>query len=238
MSFRIAWFWLVAVSAAYAAPTPPAPSAPIVSKPLAGYLYSREVAWGRYHDPMVFALADGVEMKADLNGWKWEQVNAWPKGKKLFLCYDEARGATLLDPATGRWLVVRHIWDAQGRFAHPIDAHIASLQAETTLDMINAAQEAQRLWRLEIDRSVKEVLALPHLPKDVRDGFVALAKQRLDYCHGQIAFASAAIHADITGTAAGPMTGDYAASVYRDAFEHLAKVADAYAVFRHPPEER
>lgn len=204
---------------------------------LPGYLHTEEVSWGRYHDPGVYALKDGREMNVSLNGWKWEQVNAWPKGKKLFLCYDEARGATLLDPETKRWLIVRHIWDPNGKFVHPIADYVESLHPGSTYDIMSAHQEAERLWKLEIDRSVREVLALKHLPKDVRAGFIALTKTRLEYCRAQLAFGGAAIHADITGTAAGPMTCDYAASLYRDAFEHLSKVSEAYLAFDRPPEK-
>ena len=206
-------------------------------QPMAGYLYSEEVVWHEYRDVGQYKLLDGRRLTVDLNGLKWEQVNAWPKGKKLTLCYDEARGATLQDPETKHVLLVRGLTKANGQFVHPIDRYLEALDPTTTLDMMSVSQEAQRLWRLEIDRTVREILGYKHLPKDVRAQFIALTKTRLDYCKQQADFGAAAIRADITGTAAGPMSGNYAERVYRDAYAQLVALADSYAVFKKPEEK-
>jgi hypothetical protein len=206
-------------------------------QPMAGYLYSEEVVWHEYRDVAQYKLLDGRRLTVDLNGLKWERVNAWPKGKKLTLCYDEARGATLVDPETKHVLLVRGLTKANGQFVHPIDRYLEALDPVTTLDMMSVSQEAQRLWRLEIDRTVREILGYPHLPKDVRAQFIALTKTRLDYCKQQSDFGSAAIRADITGTAAGPMSGNYAERVYRDAYAQLVALAESYVVFKNPEEK-
>lgn len=201
-------------------------------QPMAGYLYSEEVVWHEYRDVAQYKLLDGRRLTVDLNGLKWEQVNAWPKGKKLILCYDEARGATLVDPETKHVLLVRGLTKANGQFVHPIDRYVESLDPSTTVDMMSVNGEAERLWRLEIDRTVREILGYPHLPKDVRAQFIALTKARLDYCKQQAEFGGAAIRADITGTAAGPMSGNYAERIYRDAYAQLVALADSYVVFK------
>ena len=203
-------------------------------QPLAGYLYSEEVVWNEYRDVGQYKLQDGRRLTVDLNGLKWEQVNAWPKGKKLHLCYDESKGATLLDPESKHVLIVRAITKANGQFAHPLDRYLESLDASSTYDMMSANHEALRLWKLEIDRAVREILDYSHLPKDVRAQFIALTKTRLDYCKQQVDFGGAAIRAEITGTAAGPMTGTYAERVYRDAYAQLVALAESYGVFKNP----
>lgn len=203
-------------------------------QPLAGYLYSEEVVWNEYRDVGQYKLQDGRRLTVDLNGLKWEQVNAWPKGKKLHLCYDESKGATLLDPESKHVLIVRAITKANGQFAHPLDRYLESLDASSTYDMMSANHEALRLWKLEIDRAVREILGYSHLPKDVRAQFIALTKTRLDYCKQQVDFGGAAIRAEITGTAAGPMTGTYAERVYRDAYAQLVALAESYGVFKNP----
>ncbi|MFM7242425.1 MAG: hypothetical protein ACKO3A_10180, partial [Opitutia bacterium] len=88
---------------------------------------------------------------------------------------------------------------------------------------------------LEIDRSVKAVLAKKHLPPEVRREFIALAATRLAYCRAQAMFAAQAIRTDIDGTIAGPMSGDYEAAVYRDAYFALARLAEHYQAFDRPP---
>ena len=203
-------------------------------QPLAGCLYSEQVVWHEYRDVGQYKLQDGRRLTVDLNGLKWEQVNAWPKGKKLHLCYDESKGATLLDPESKHVLIVRAITKANGQFAHPLDRYLESLDASSTYDMMSANHEALRLWKLEIDRAVREVLGYPHLPKDVRAQFIALTKTRLDYCKQQVDFGGAAIRAEITGTAAGPMTGTYAERVYRDAYAQLVALAESYGAFKNP----
>jgi len=206
-------------------------------QPLAGHLHSEEVVWNEYRDVGQYKLMDGRRLTVDLNGLKWEQVNAWPRGKKLTLCYDESKGATLLDPETKQVLIVRAITKANGQFAHPIDRYLESLDASSTYDMMSANHEALRLWKLEIDRAVREVLGYPHLPKDVRAQFIALTKTRLDYCRQQADFGGVAIRADITGSAAGPMSGNYAERIYRDAYAHLIALAESYAIFKNPSEK-
>ena len=97
--------------------------------------------------------------------------------------------------------------------------------------------EGVYLWKVEIDRSVREVLGLKHLPEDVRKRFIELTEVRLRYCKMQASFGGKAIHADITGTAAGPMVGDYYYDIYRDASFALSRLADTYQVYDRPPEK-
>ena len=79
------------------------------------------------------------------------------------------------------------------------------------------------------------MMAKKHLPDEVRRRFVELSATRLAYGRAQVTFAAQAIRADIDGTVAGPMIGDYEAGLYRDAYFALAKLADSYQAFDRPP---
>ena len=206
-------------------------------QPMAGTLYSEEVKWKDYHDVNQSYLADGRVLNLDFRAFGWEKVNKWPKGKQLVLCYEVGRGATLYDPETRTHLPVRHMCDKQGNSLHLIDAYVRSLDATNTYDMMSATHEGVHLWKVEIDRSVREVLGLKHLPAEVRKKFIELTEARLRYCKLQASFGGSAIHADITGTAAGPMVGDYYYDIYRDASFALSRLADTYQAFDRPPEK-
>lgn len=205
------------------------------TQPEDGYLHTETVTWDGFHDPNQGHLADGRVLSLEWKDKEWEVLNGWKKGQKLILCYDEANGASLLEPASKRRFLVGDAWKKAGGFAHPIDDYLASLGALSTYDMMSASYEATRLWRLEIDRVVKRVLAMKHLPQKKRDDFIALSAARVAYCELQGSFGAAAIHADITGTAAGPLGLSYVAGIYRDAYEHLADLADYLPAFDRAP---
>jgi hypothetical protein len=207
------------------------------SQPLTGYLYSETVVWDSYHDVNQSFLADGRVLSLEWKGKEWDIIAAWEKGQKLFLCYDEANGAMLMDPSSKRRFPVSGAWKKGGDFFHPIDAYLGSLEAFTTYDMMSASYEARRLWRLEIDRMVKKVLAKKHLPAKVRQEFIALTAARVKYCELQGSFGASSIHADITGTARGPLGLSYVARIYRDAFLHLADLADHLSAYDSEPEK-
>lgn len=206
-------------------------------QPMTGTLYSEEVKWKEYHDENQSYLADGRVLNLDFQAFSWEKINQWPKGKQLVLCYEVGRGATLFDPETQAHLPVRHMFDKDGNTTHLIDGYISSLDAVTTYDMMSATHEGVYLWKVEIDRSVREVLGLKHLPAEVRRKFIELTGVRLNYCKMQASFGGKAIHADISGTAAGPMVGDYYYYIYRDACFALSRLADTYQTYDRPPEK-
>ena len=204
-------------------------------KPLEGCLYSVEVEWAGYHDPGVYSLKSGQEMTLNLNGLKWDEVSEWKPGKKLFLCYDEANGATLLEPVTGRRLTILMMYGKDGGFEHPIDDYLESLNAYTTYDMMSVCYEGTRLLRVEIDRCVKRVLAFKHLPDAQRKNFIRLTKVRLDYCEMQASFGVGAIHANYAGgTAAGPEGLSYRQGLYRRALSDLLSVAEECKAYENP----
>jgi len=204
-------------------------------KPLEGCLYSVEVEWAGYHDPGIYSLKGGQEMTLDLNGMKWEEVREWKPGKKLFLCYDETNGATLFEPGTGHRLSILMMYGNDGSFEHPIDDYLVSLNSYTTYDMMSVAYEGTRLLRLEIDRCVKRVLALKHLPDAERKNFIKLTKVRIDYCEMQSSFGAGAIHASYAGgTGAGPEGMHYRQGLYRRALSDLLSVAEECKAYETP----
>jgi len=195
-------------------------------QPLAGCLHSEPVAWGRSYDVGGCELKDGRRLQLAVAA-----PDEWQAGRPLVLCYDEASGAHLLDPVAGKRYAVRHITGS-----HPIDGYLRSLHADTTIDLLAAGEEAQRLWRLELDRSVREVLALRHLPADVRANFLKLSRTRLDYLEQQSAFAVSAVYATYPGgTICGPASVEQAAALYRGAYFQLAESYEYYRSFNDPP---
>lgn len=195
-------------------------------QPLAGYLYSEEVIWDAFHDPLQFCLEGGRVLTADLNGYKYEQIFAWEKGRKLLLCYDELRGATLLDPASGHALKVKMVYEGP----HPVESYIDSLGATGTYEMMSSYYEGVRLLRIEIDRCVKEVLALKHLPDEERENFIRLTKVRRDYCEMQGWFGGGAMHLG-GGTAAGPLSGKYSFDLHLQALKDLLVLYEEYRFY-------
>lgn len=206
-------------------------------QPMTGTLYSEEVKWKDFHDDNQSCLADGRVLNLDYGAFGWEKLNKWRVGKQLVLCYEVGRGATLYDPESKTHLPVRHMVTKHGYSTHPIEGYIFSLNPYSTVDMIAAGIEGERLWKLEIDRCVREVLGMKHLPGDVRKKFIELTRARLHYCKLQSDFGSSAIRADITGTIAGPMYYDYYCALYRDAYFALSRLADNYQAFDRPPEK-
>jgi hypothetical protein len=201
-------------------------------QPVPGHLHSEMVGWDRAFDVGGARLEDGRRLQLAASPDLLAVAGKWPEGKLLLLCYDEARGATLLDPEKEVRLSVRHITDR-----HPIDDYLRSLRATySTVEHLAVNEEAQRLWRLEIDRSVREVLAMPHLPPDVRADFIRLSKVRLDYIRLQSRFAAAAIHATYPGgTIRGPASGDASQSLHRAAYLELSSHHESYRSFAEPP---
>jgi len=201
-------------------------------QPVEGCLYSERVQWDRGHDSGGVSLLDKRRLMLAADDSQEAAIDKWEKGKILVLCYDEARGVTLLDPEGGLCVPVRSITDR-----HPIDGYAASLNAQTTVDMLAAGEEAERLWRLEIDRSVREVLALRHLPKDVRENFTKLSKARLEYIDQQGAFATSAIYRTYSpGTICGPASTEQVVALYRAAYMQLSGLYEYYRTFDEKPE--
>jgi len=203
--------------------------------PVEGVLHAEPVRWKSYHDVNASRLTDGRVLNLDLTVFGWKRVNAWPIGKELLLCYEAGRGATLYDPETRTHLSLWFATSKDGTPVHPIDGYLKSLEPLSTLDVMAVAAEASYLWRTEIDRCVQAVLAKKHLPPDVRRDFLKLATSRLAYCQTQATFGARAIRTDIDGTIAGPLSGDYEAGLYRDAYFALARLAEHCQAFDRPP---
>ena len=130
----------------------------------------------------------------------------------------------------------RRSWIFQGNpKLFRIDEYLESLDAYTTYDMMSVSYEGTHLLRLEIDRSVKRVLALKHLPDTERKNFIKLTKARINYCEMQSAFGAGAIHASYAGgTGAGPEGMHYRQGLYRRALSDLLSVAEECKAYEKP----
>lgn len=187
-------------------------------QPPPGLLYVENVTWDMHEDMNGEKLEDGRYMYLATTNKQQDEVLAWKKGRKLQLGYDDKRGVTLFDLATSQRFLVRSI---TGR--HPIDDYIRSLNPYSTKDMLTAGYEANRLWRLEIDRIVRDVLALKDLKDDTRKEFIELSHARAEYCLRQARFTSKSIYDSYYGgSICGPASYDAANDIYRDAYHALA----------------
>ena len=203
-------------------------------QPMEGCLYSERVEWNRSHDSGGASLLDKRRLILATDEAQSAIIHKWEKGKVLVLCYDDIRGTTLLELESGLRVAVRHITDR-----HPIDDYVRSLDAQTTVGMLAPGEEAQRLWRIEIDRSVREVLDLKHLPKDVRANFIKLSKSRLDYLDQQATFATASVYSAYSGgTIRGPLSNEEIVALYRAASFQLSGLYENYRTFAEKPEGR
>lgn len=201
-------------------------------QPMEGCLYSERVEWDRARDSGGAVLQDKRRLMLAVDEAQGAVINKWEKGKVLVLCYDVTRGTTLLEPESGLRVAVRHITDR-----HPIDDYVRSLNAQTTVGMLAVGEEANRLWRVEIDRSVREVLAFKNLPKDVRANFIKLSKSRLDYLEQQSTFATASVHSAYSpGTICGPLSTEEIAALYRAASFQLSGLFEYYQTFAEKAE--
>jgi hypothetical protein len=201
-------------------------------QPMEGCLYSERVLWDRARDTGGAVLQDKRRLMLTVDEAQSAIIDKWEKGKVLVLCYDDTRGATLLEPESGIRVAVRHITDR-----HPIDDYILSLKGDTTVGMLAVGEEANRLWRLEIDRSVREVLALKYLPKDVRANFIKLSKSRLDYLEQQSRFATASVYSAYSpGTICGPLSTEEIVALYRAASFQLSGLYEYYQTFAEKAE--
>ncbi|MBM3825280.1 MAG: hypothetical protein FJ410_00940 [Verrucomicrobia bacterium] len=204
-------------------------------QPASGCLHSETVVWDSYHDVNQSRLADGRVLSLQWKGDEWKVLDGWKRGKKLLLCYDETNGASLLDPDSETRFLINGGRQEKGDFAHPIDAYLSSLNARSSYDMMSAGYEALRLWRLEIDRTVRRTLAKKHLPEQERKEFIELTAARVRYCELQGSFGASAIHADIGGTMAGPLGSSYSVGIYRDAYRQLAELAEHLNAYDQEP---
>ena len=190
-------------------------------KALPGYLWSEKVSWKDYHDPGYFYLQDGRVLTLKSLQLGYSTTEKWQAGKELFLCYDEARGVTLLDPVAGVSLPVIEV----GEGSHPIDSLVAKLDPMNTYDIVQVGQESSRLWRLEIDRLVGLIREMKYLRGEKRDNFEKLVLVRLEYVHLQRQLAIDGLYRSYYGgTIAGPYAADYEARLVQRVYSQLSEL--------------
>ncbi len=200
---------------------------------LKGYLYSEEVSWaGEFGN-----LSDGRRPVLMFGEVKWEEVHEWEKGRKLFLCYDEARGATLLDKLSGKWLTVRLVYDKDMKPSHPIDSYLLSVNSVASMHVKAVAVEGMRLFRLEIDRCEREINALKHLPENQRKALAMICVLRKEYIEQCARFGADAYWNTYNGTLTAELTLQYEADLCRNALFDLAKLSEYYATYNEETPE-
>lgn len=199
---------------------------------LKGYLYSEEVSWAGHGN-----LSDGRRPVLMFGEVKWEEVDEWEKGRKLFLCYDEAKGATLLDKHSGKWLPVRLVYDKDMKPSHPIDSYLLSVYSLASLHVKAVAVEGMRLFRLEIDRCDREINALKHLPESQRKALARIAVLRKEYIDQCARFGADAFYNTYNGTLTAELTLQYEVDLCRNALFDLAKLSEYYATYNEETPE-
>ncbi len=199
---------------------------------LKGYLYSEEVSWAGHGN-----LTDGRRPVLMFGEVKWEEVDEWEKGRKLFLCYDEIRGATLLDKLSGKRLPVRLVYDKDMKPSHPIDAYLSSIYSLASMHVKAVAVEGMRLFRLEIDRCDREINALKHLPESQRKALARIAVLRKEYIDQCASFGADAYYNTYNGTLTAELTLQHEVDLCRNALFDLAKLSEYYATYNEETPE-
>ncbi len=143
-----------------------------------GFLQEAEVRFDRYEDFTGVNLEDGRSLRLGKGNVDVAEVIAWKPGTKLLLCYSETDGVLLIEPEKGAIFKVDFIYGS-----HPLDDYQAEMEkhVSTTVDTIALSNEMGRLWGLEADRCVREVLEHPHAPAFVKENLVRLTHARKAY---------------------------------------------------------
>jgi hypothetical protein len=147
-------------------------------QPPAGYIHQEEVTWAKHEDGSGANLQDGRVMQLGKgNADYWTAIN-WEPGTKLMLYYSESEGVLLVEPTHGTIFPVVIIYGV-----HPLDNYQEELEkhVSTTVDTIALSNDMHRLWGLEADRCVREVLENPHAPQWVKENLVRLTHARKSF---------------------------------------------------------
>ncbi len=110
--------------------------------------YQQEVSYQEYHDPLMVWLSDGRKLAVSLGTIKFEEIDAWKRGRKLSLVYQSGAGVALLDIQSGKKLPVLSGWQK-----HPIE-HLQNLCIDknpSTLGMVDCTQLASKRWDAELN---------------------------------------------------------------------------------------
>lgn len=155
------------------------------AQPLKGFLHSEGVIWERYEDMSGVVLKDGRTMQVDHKHPRLTEMLSLKPGSPMILAYGEEAGVVLIDPALGLSIGVINMTGA-----HPISSYLGSLDEHSTNtgEIVDRFDEGTRLWKLEIDRCVREVIHASNVPINVRENFVKLSQVRREFIERHLAF--------------------------------------------------
>jgi uncharacterized protein YecT (DUF1311 family) len=121
------------------------------------WLWYDSVVYQENHDPGVIVLQDRrrITVRYDVD-LAWKDVDAWKPGRRLAFAFDAATGPVLVDVATGRLMPVVSGWKV-----HPLDAYLDRRPGKegSTLDMVEWSAEAERMWKAEMTRIHRVLVA-------------------------------------------------------------------------------
>ena len=162
------------------------------------WLWSEPVKFVAYHDPWMIWLEDGRKLQVQFGGpaptaIKWDEADAWPRGRALRLAFSAASGPVLIDEATSARIPII----AGLEVGHPLD-RMLERNLENSPDTISIAESYaanRRHWETEIDR-IYEIAAQD--PR-VRSAVEAAAQSWREFSSTQFK-AAGALHALPAGT--------------------------------------
>jgi uncharacterized protein YeaO (DUF488 family) len=136
---------------------------------------------------------------SDSRSLTYDDVNQWQSGRIINIAYSSTCGTVLLDPASGKYIEI-----INGLEAHPIEMIYQQMMGnESTLKQVLAANEAIKLWKLEIARTYERLrLEFPHNAT----AFDTAEQQWHQHCEADLAAMSSAtsnegtIHSIISAT--------------------------------------
>ena len=117
--------------------------------------YQEEVAYQELHDSGMVYLQDGRQIEVDYAAISWEEIAAWPAGKKIIIGYAIGTGAVLQDPETGKATNI-----ISGLAEHPLDIILKDClqNAGSTTGMVACYDTANQNWDKELNAKYRKLM--------------------------------------------------------------------------------
>ena len=112
-------------------------------------LYSQLLVFKEFHDPGWLVSVDDQEYEFKYEGFTFENISTWKRGRKLLLTYSFDKGILIHDSKSG---TVAHIYHLP---THPIDIVLEQCLDErtTTMGMASCYDDASGNWDREMNRA-------------------------------------------------------------------------------------
>ncbi|MFT4850805.1 MAG: hypothetical protein ACI83B_003365 [Sediminicola sp.] len=116
-------------------------------------LFSQKIIFQEFNDPGWLITDDGKAYKFGYEGFTYENISTWKKGRELILTYSNSDGAILLDPKSGAFI------RPYIKIEHPIDKITDACidDNSSTMGVAGCYDEEYRLWDTMMNRVYQEL---------------------------------------------------------------------------------